>query len=217
VDASGHIVGQHDGEPAGGSQPTNAWAPGELVRDNHGILVQPGAPPGPLTLRVGLYDPATSARLPIMQGDALLGDALDLATLALAAPATPLPIEAFDVETRVNQQAGEIELLGYSLYPLGLRHEPRRTLRPGEAAELVLYTRGQQPSAETLQLSLERRGAPIAAITLADISAGLPDGHIARTVRQIAIPADAPVGRYRLTVRDAAGQQSRLGVVTVAP
>jgi 4-amino-4-deoxy-L-arabinose transferase-like glycosyltransferase len=222
VDAHGHIVGQHDGEPAGGSQPTDSWAPGEMVRDNHGILVQPGTPPGPLTLRVGLYDPVTSARLPVAigassAGSAVPGDAIDLATVALAAPATPLPIEAFDVETRVERRLDGTQVLGYSLYPLGLRHESRRTLRPGEAAELVLYTRSTASTDAPLQVSLERRDVPLAAITLADISAGLPDEHIARTVQQLAIPADAAPGRYRLTIRDAAGQAVLLGTITVSP
>ena len=129
--------------------------------------------------------------------------------------ATPLPIAAFDVENRVSEQASGLELLGYSLYPLGLRHEPRRALHPGEVAELVLYTKSAAPITAPLQVSLERHGAAIATLDLANVSAGLPAGHIARTVWQLAIPADAAAGRYRLTVRDAAGQAVPLGSVSI--
>ncbi|MEN6479367.1 MAG: glycosyltransferase family 39 protein, partial [Anaerolineales bacterium] len=122
VDAGGSIVGQHDAEPVAGSRPTDSWTVGERVADNHGILVQPGTPPGTLTLRVGLYDSTTGLRLPVRTSEGPVGDAIDLAELPLAAPVEPLPLAAFDVETPVEATVGGSEILGYSLYPLGLRH-----------------------------------------------------------------------------------------------
>lgn len=62
VDAAGQIVAQSDGEPANWARPTSGWAPGEYVTDAH-TLTLPADPPANLTLRVGLYDPATGARL----------------------------------------------------------------------------------------------------------------------------------------------------------
>jgi hypothetical protein len=104
-------------------------------------------------------------------------------------------------------------VLGYSLYPLGLRHEARRTLRPGETAELVLYTRG---AVEPLEVWLLGRGRVVATARLAAPGADLPARHIARSVVPLAIPADAPAGRYTLGV-NLGGQRARLGKVQLTP
>jgi len=212
VDADGHIVGQHDAEPAGGGRPTTAWAPGELVRDNHGVLVQPGTPPGELTLRVGLYDDATGQRLPVMHNGQAAGNAIDLTRLPLKAPSEPLPIEAFDAEVRCDVTLGGVRVLGYSLYPMGLRHEARRSLAPGETGELLVYTQG----AEAIEVALIRRGRIVALTQLDGLGAGVPAGHIARMAAPLTIAADAPTGRYALQAV-AHGQTVRLGWVQIAP
>ena len=53
--------------PANWTRPTTGWLPGEYVTDLHTLTLPAELPDGPLTLRVGLYDPATGARL--MAGD----------------------------------------------------------------------------------------------------------------------------------------------------
>ncbi|NLG29269.1 MAG: hypothetical protein GX557_15270 [Chloroflexi bacterium] len=73
VDANGAVLAQHDAMPGAGRYPADRWDVGETVLDRHGILL-PTALSGDLTLRVGLYDPATGARLPLQGG----GDALTL-------------------------------------------------------------------------------------------------------------------------------------------
>ena len=68
----GRLVAQHDGEPGGGSRPTTGWAAGEVVGDNHGLLLPAGLPPGAYTLRLGLYDAFDpAARLPVAGQDGL--------------------------------------------------------------------------------------------------------------------------------------------------
>ncbi|MBC7250909.1 MAG: hypothetical protein H5T62_11555 [Anaerolineae bacterium] len=64
----GHLVAQHDGFPANEMRPTDSWHPGEIVTDNHGLLLPPDAPT-PLRVVVGLYDPATGERLPLADGE----------------------------------------------------------------------------------------------------------------------------------------------------
>jgi hypothetical protein len=73
VDANGAVLAQHDGVPGAGRYPVDQWSVGETVHDRHGILM-PAALSGDLALRVGLYDPATGARVPLRGGD----DALTL-------------------------------------------------------------------------------------------------------------------------------------------
>lgn len=67
IDASDHILAQHDSEPGAGLQPTTGWMPGEVVNDNHGILIPLAAPAGAYRLAVGLYRP-DGPRLPLATG-----------------------------------------------------------------------------------------------------------------------------------------------------
>ncbi len=64
----GTIAAQHDGEPGGGLQPTDGWGPGEVVADNHGLLVPADAPEGDYALMVGLYG-LDETRLPVTRGE----------------------------------------------------------------------------------------------------------------------------------------------------
>lgn len=68
VDATGQIVAQSDGEPAGWSRPTTGWLPGEIVLDDHRIDLS-SVPPGLYQINIGLYDPVTGTRLVLPGGD----------------------------------------------------------------------------------------------------------------------------------------------------
>jgi len=63
--AAGQTVAQRDAPPANGFQPTSSWRAGQDVLDRHGIVVPSDAPAGAYTLVVGLYDPASGARVPL--------------------------------------------------------------------------------------------------------------------------------------------------------
>ncbi len=80
VDEAGQLVAQHDGIPAAGLQPTNAWPAGAPITDRHGLLLPPAeASTGRLRILVGLYDAETGQRLPLAGG----GDAVELCTIDL--------------------------------------------------------------------------------------------------------------------------------------
>lgn len=79
--ATGSIVAQSDHIPRGWHYPTTAWQPGEIVADR---LTLPDVPPGRYALRVGLYDEATGARVPV-RGQ----DFATLATIDEAGHVTP--------------------------------------------------------------------------------------------------------------------------------
>jgi hypothetical protein len=66
VDERGQLLAQSDGVPAGWLRPTTGWIPGEYVADNHLLTLPAPLPAGPLTLRVGVYDPVSGRRF---QGD----------------------------------------------------------------------------------------------------------------------------------------------------
>ncbi|HYN88157.1 MAG TPA: glycosyltransferase family 39 protein [Ardenticatenaceae bacterium] len=65
VDAEGTLRSQTDVEPGEGSLATNGWAPGEYVTTTLSIAVPADAPAGRYTLRLGLYDPVTGARVEV--------------------------------------------------------------------------------------------------------------------------------------------------------
>ena len=53
--ATGQVLAQSDGEPAGWSRPTTGWATGEVVVDERIITLPGDAAPGDYEIRVGLY------------------------------------------------------------------------------------------------------------------------------------------------------------------
>ncbi len=63
MDATGGIVAQSDAAPSEWTRPTTGWLPGEYVTDTHTLILPEMLPDGPLSLRVGLYDPDTGQRL----------------------------------------------------------------------------------------------------------------------------------------------------------
>ena len=59
------VWAQMDSEPAGGSRATMTWRVGETIDDRYGLLIPPNIPPGEYLIEVGMYDPATLARVPV--------------------------------------------------------------------------------------------------------------------------------------------------------
>jgi len=63
LNPAGVLVGQHDGPPAGGRRPTTGWIAGEIITDIHAMQFRAPGYTGPALVEVGLYDPATGARV----------------------------------------------------------------------------------------------------------------------------------------------------------
>jgi hypothetical protein len=68
IAADGRLIAQHDSPPANGQRPTNEWLAGEFIADPHELVWREPDYRGPAAIMVGLYDPATGARLPIGGG-----------------------------------------------------------------------------------------------------------------------------------------------------
>jgi len=68
LDADSRIWAQQDGIPVSGARPTTGWVPGEVIRDEYQLAVDPQAPPGNYAVEVGLYDASDPAlpRLPVL-------------------------------------------------------------------------------------------------------------------------------------------------------
>jgi hypothetical protein len=88
VNGAGQLVAQRDGEPAGGLRPTNTWSPGDTITDRVGLYLPPGTPPGDYELLVGMYEPSTLERLPVLDAKGQeVGDSISLGTVHVAVPA----------------------------------------------------------------------------------------------------------------------------------
>jgi hypothetical protein len=64
LDRDGHVRAQQDGPPRSGQYPTNAWSPGDTIRDEHDVPLA-GLGPATYDVVVGLYQASTGQRLPI--------------------------------------------------------------------------------------------------------------------------------------------------------
>ena len=73
VDDQGHLyAGQDNLHP--GTIPTRQWPPWTFVQDVHRIQVPVGTPPGDYFLALGLYDPSSWERLPILIEEQATGE-----------------------------------------------------------------------------------------------------------------------------------------------
>ena len=81
----GRIEAQHDDQPQSGRYPTSIWDVGEIVKDEHRLVIGLDVPSGSYELKVGLYQLATGERLPAYDqpGLRLTDDAILLGTLTV--------------------------------------------------------------------------------------------------------------------------------------
>lgn len=72
IDGTETIVAQHDSQPEGGDYPTSQWLEGEIVQDEHPLVLTSDLQPGEYTLVAGMYDLESSERLPAYDQDEVL-------------------------------------------------------------------------------------------------------------------------------------------------
>jgi len=65
VDANGRVVADADSLPFSGLFPTTRWQVGEVLRDRHLLKLPNDLAPGDYAVEIGMYLPATGARLPV--------------------------------------------------------------------------------------------------------------------------------------------------------
>lgn len=75
------LVAQHDQEAQGGFYPTAAWLQSVPVTDRYPLTLPEDLPAGDYQILIGLYDPATGQRLPVLENGAAVGDAFTAATV----------------------------------------------------------------------------------------------------------------------------------------
>jgi mannosyltransferase len=134
LDGTNHLVGQRDAAP---QIPTTAWQVDTPVSDQHGILVEPGTPPGNYQLVAGLYNSRNGERL--IADQATGTDFIDLGVVQVIVPDPPLPAEAFTIQNQMDVGLHDLRLLGYDLYKVGHRSTPDTPLTSNDPLRVVLY------------------------------------------------------------------------------
>jgi GNAT superfamily N-acetyltransferase len=87
LDEDGQLWGQHDGQPEEGFYPTFFWDEGEVIVDEHEIVLRPSTPPGEYQIVTGLYRLATGERLAVDAGGRWMGNGrLLLGTVEVSEP-----------------------------------------------------------------------------------------------------------------------------------
>jgi hypothetical protein len=221
LDEANHLAGQRDAEPG---VSTLDWKPGQPVIDQHGLLIEPGTPPGEYRIIAGLYDSATGQRLLSSDG----GDFVELETLTVERPGTPPSVEALRFQHQADVDFGPLRLLGYDRYKLGHRYDPGTALHPGDPLHLVLYWQAQNQPQEDwlLGLQLIPAAGPASPVAQGLFPAAGVDysttrwepGEVVRAQFDLSVPGDAAPGEYlvKLHLHDGPGSP-RMETFTLAP
>jgi hypothetical protein len=209
LDEDNHLVGQRDAEPGGGARLTTLWEPGEVVADNHGVLIHPATPPGMYRVEVGMYDAETGRRLVTLEGEGQVW----LEPLAVERPAAPAPVAALGMMVAEGADFGDLALLGYDAHKLGFAHEPGAPLRAGDVLHANLYWRadhwraGVQPGGnwQVAVGLVDAGGREWAGLTM-DLVGGYPTGQwqagdVWRGQFNLSVPGNVPSGQYRLRLQ----------------
>ncbi|MBI2907885.1 MAG: glycosyltransferase family 39 protein [Chloroflexi bacterium] len=158
IDRNSYLWGQHDAEPQGGAKPTVDWRPGDSIQDRHGLAISLGTPPGDYYIEVGLYDPATGKRLPVIDKGKVTGDSVLLGPVRIARPQRPVPPERLSFNTGAGTLFGRLRLAGYTLSKVGT-DGARSSFAKGEVALLALHWQALEKPGSAYRLRLELRGA----------------------------------------------------------
>ncbi len=137
LDSRNQVIAQRDGEPAGGSRPTDGWEMGEFITDNHGLPIPLGTPPGAYRLIAALYDSETGQRLATSAGDMA-----ELGTVQVLASPTDLPLDIVPMQHRADKKlVGDLRLAGYDAYRKDFGHAPKTPVMAGDRVHVTLFWR----------------------------------------------------------------------------
>ncbi|HAL61915.1 MAG TPA: hypothetical protein DCP08_05845 [Chloroflexi bacterium] len=226
LDAQNHIVGQRDAEPGGGANITTTWQEGEMIVDNYGVLILPGTPPGDYRVEMGMYSLRSGERLPTKEGEEEPGNRILLLPIRVLKPGTPPPLEALQMEHRLEIDFGPLRLLGYNLSKLGFEDDPQAPLYPGDILHLTLFWQAREKPKSEILLTIELTDSRRETVTRRETSpveGGYPvtaweQGEIVRDQHYLLTPSSPP-GRYRLLLRvkDAQGKEIKASPLFLEP
>jgi 4-amino-4-deoxy-L-arabinose transferase-like glycosyltransferase len=176
VDEIGHIWGQDEGCPYDGLYPMWQWQPNLTLRDEHGISISPGTPPGQYQLELilvsrpsedGCAGPAGPTVAPLSAlPQAFRGDRVLLGTVDVQAAGAPPSRDDLGIERPRQARFDGLGLMGVNLTP--------EALRAGGRLDVTLFWEARRsPFSELFRSPLPVEGqAPVEMR-----GAGLPDAQ----------------------------------------
>ena len=177
--------------------PAAQWQPGEIVVQRVNVPVPPGAPPGDYQVRLGWFNAASEARLPVLDEDGrFAGDSLLINPLPITVGTPPDRLPQPPI--RVNEEVRPgLRLLGYE--------RGGNAITTGETLDLALWWLAETPQTR-LDLRFEAFGSDNVGHILLEtqpvhgtypfVSWPTPQFVIDR--QQLVIPEDWKAGVYRL-------------------
>ena len=207
VDEQMNIYAQQDSLNPG-RYPTHLWQSGEYNNDAHDVEIPPGTPPGEYLLGVGLYDPSTMMRLPILEEAGQRIGMYFLREVTVAEPNRPPTIEELGIEQQITVHFDNGMLL------LGATAE-RDTLSPGDFYRLALFWKAETQLRDSYSVAIRliNIDAEEALSQTNEPSAGRyptpgwEEGEIVRDNHALWIPRNFPAGDYtvQLALLDSMG------------
>jgi hypothetical protein len=186
---------------------TTIWVPGEVVRDDYLVPVDPSAPPGVYRLDIGLYVELVGQRwhLPLVQdGTALDTNSVTIVPIKVGGPPPGVTVQSPSPQhLRADNLEGLVTLLGYDW-----------SLEP-EALDLTLYWRCDAPLPTDYTTFVHVRdatgqvsgqsGSIVAQMDRPTGSGAYPTslwdpGEIIRDSIQVPVPPQVPTGEYEIVV-----------------
>lgn len=178
------------------------WQAGEEAINVYNVPIAPGSPPGTYTLEVSLYDPSDMSPLDLLDAaGAPIGTTADLGTLKVERPMNPPALDSLGIPRSLEVPLSQdLTLLGYDL--------PVPEVSPGQALAFNLYWRAERDVSEDYLIRVrlqEESGAYLIQAEDAPAHGSYPthlwvSGEIVRDSHSLALPAQAPQGRYSLQV-----------------
>jgi len=199
LDGQGQVRFAQEVQPARGQFPTDHWSAGTLCLDPHRLTVPADLPAGEYRLIAGLLDPASRQRWAVVGGAGRGQDYVDLGTVTVQGRAhnfTP-PTPEYPAAALFG---GSIRLVGYDL--------DTSEARPGGRLALTLHWQAIETPGDSYAVFVHLADASGQVLAQDDGTPGdgtlptagwLPGEYVADP-HQIAIPAEAPPGEYRLLV-----------------
>jgi hypothetical protein len=219
VDAHKHLyAGQDNLHP--GNLPARRWEPWGFVRDAHLVRVPPGTPPGDYYLTAGLYNPATWARLPAVEGgEAAWTDVLPIPVTVIPAVHPP-SLDELGIKWLIKtpvECSTEFQPSSLIAHPCLLGVTPEReSIWRNDFLRVALFWQAVEVPARNYLVNL-RLLAANGATALEETdqpsygqypTSRWPAGERVRDNHALWIPPDFPAGIYQLQTRllDTSGQ-----------
>ncbi len=216
VDSAGQVWGQADRLPIGGLVRTDKWQPGDIIRDEYRLPVDPAIPPGDYHFDVQMYDFNTGA---------VFGQVKQVGQVTVTPPKELVSREEFEGWAESGQSSVvsyQSKELADGLTLLGGTFDDFETL-PGYRKSFQLYWQAEKLLNPDYAVSLIARAVDGTEIPLATVPIGAENyptsqwrrGEILGQTVTVRIPAATPPGNYTLLARVAGGGETALGMVSV--